>query len=377
MPRFPVLIVGSTGVFGARVAALLARRPASIALILGGRRRPALDAQAAALARETGRAPAVAVLDAEAVRGEDLFAIGAALVINASGPFQDASYTLARAAIAAGCHYVDLADARAFVAGFPALDADAQAAGVLAVSGASSVPGLSSAAVAHLRNTFADVETIEIAISPGHSFDPGRATVAAVLGGVGQPMRVLADGRWQTVHGWQGLTRGDFGAAGRRWLGDVDVPDLDLFAAQVPGVRSVRFRAGLEVSALHLGLWAASWLVRGRLVPSLAPLAPLLLSVKRRLGALGSDRGGMLVTLGGTGRDGQAKAVTWRLVARSGHGPYVPALTSVALARRLASGVEQRRGAMACSHFVPLADILAEADGLDIATEVIEKPLPR
>lgn len=375
MQPYPVLIVGGTGAFGSRIAALL-RRGDAFALVLGGRNRAALDALADTMARDRKARPRVLTLDAATATGAEIAASGAALVINASGPFQGAGYGLARAAIEAGCHYVDLADGRAFVAGFPALDAAAKAAGVLALSGASSVPGLSSAVVAHVLDTFAAVRTIDLAISPGNAFDPGVATVEAVLGGVGQPLRVLRDGAWQSVYGWQGLRRGDFGAAGRRWLGHVAVPDLDLFAAHVPGVRTVRFQAGLEVSLFHLGLWAASWLVRGGIVRSLAPLASSLLAVKRRLHRLGSDAGGMTVEIGGLSHTGEPKLVRWELVATHGDGPYVPALASVAIARRLASGAETRTGASACYMAVALPDILAAADGLAIATSFKEKPLP-
>ncbi len=369
------MIVGSTGAFGAKIAELLLRDDA-FDLVLAGRTVGVLDDQAKALTRSAGRPVSSAVLDASSVKVDDLAPIGANLVINASGPFQGEDYTLARAAIGASCHYVDLADARAFVSGIRTLDAAAREAGVLVVSGASSVPGLSSAVVAHHREAFAGVREIDIAISPGNSFDPGVATVASVLGGVGQPMGMLRDGSWRTVYGWQGLRRGSFGAAGRRWLGYVDVPDLELLPAHVAGLHTVRFQAGLEVSAFHLGLWAASWLVRARLVSSFAPLAPYLLAVKRRLHRLGSDRGGMTVAMRGVGRDGKPKSLTWILVARSGHGPYVPALASVALAKRLASGVETRTGALPCHALVPLADILAEAAHIDIASTTNEKPLP-
>lgn len=374
MQPCPVLIVGSAGAFGRRITELLAR-DASISLVLGGRTRASLEAQAGDLSRQSGRMPRILPLDAERVAAEEIAEGGARLVINASGPFQGASYGLARAAIAAGCHYVDLADSRAFVNGFLALDAAARAADVLAVTGASSVPGLSSAVVAQWQDAFAEIAEIDVAISPGNAFDPGLATVAAVLGGVGQRLTMLRDGEWQEVHGWQGLSRGSFGGAGRRWLSHVDVPDLDLFPAHVAGVRTVRFRAGLEVAMFHLGLWGASWLVRMGAVRSLAPLAPRLAAIKRRLSRLGSDRGGMIVEIRGRGHDGRRRAVTWRLVAGSGHGPYVPALVSVALAKRLARGVERQRGARACYALAGLADILAEAKGLDIATETTERPL--
>ncbi|MGE0024778.1 MAG: saccharopine dehydrogenase family protein [Hyphomicrobium sp.] len=363
--RFPILVVGATGAFGQRIAELLARGEA-IELVVAGRTRDALEAKAAALSTSSGHPVRVAVLDANVATAADVAALGVRLVINASGPYEAGSTTLARAAIAAGCHSIDLADSRAFVAGFGALDEAARAAGVLAVTGASSVPGLSSAVVAALRGGFATVDAIDIAISPGNAFDPGVATVASVLGGVGQPVGMLLDWQWRTVHGWQGLGRGSFGSAGRRWLGYVDVPDLDLFAREDARLGTVRFRAGLEVLPFHLGLWAASWLVRAGLIGSLAPLAPGLLAIKRALARLGSDRGGMFVELRGRDAEGHPKAVRWLLEAGSGHGPYVPALTSVALARRLASGAETRRGAMACFGLVGLDVILAEAAGLDI-----------
>jgi saccharopine dehydrogenase-like NADP-dependent oxidoreductase len=372
--RFPVLIVGSTGAFGARIAALLVR-DAAIEVVLGGRTRSALEAQASRLSGATRRSTGVAVLDATQVSGDDIAKIGAALVINASGPFQASDYRLAQAAIAAPCHYIDLADARDFVVRFPSLDGAARAADVLAVSGASSVPALSSAVVAHHRGAFARLDSLDIAISPGNAFDPGLATVRSVLGGVGQPLRMLDRGAWRTVHGWQGLRRVDFDEAGPRWMGYVDVPDLDLFPAHDAGLRTVRFQAGLEVPVFHLGLWAASWLVRWGLIRSLAPLAPALLRIKTSLAGWGSDRGGMVIAMSGANPDGQRKSLRWLLSARSGHGPYVPALASVALARRLASGLEVRRGAHACYGLVGLDEILAEARHLDIACSVEEIPL--
>lgn len=370
--RFSILIVGSTGAFGTRIVELLSR-DGTADLILAGRTRAPLEAQAAALSKRLGISVRTFIVDAEQIGDGDLMALGSDLVINASGPYHGGRYALARAAIAARCHYIDLADSRAFVAGFGALDETARAAGVLAVSGASSVPGLSSAVVTRYRDAFTPLQEIHIAISPGNAFDPGVATVASVLGGVGQPIRMLRDGEWRTVYGWQGLRRLRIGAAGRRWLGYVDVPDLDLMPAHVAGVRTVRFQAGLEVSLFHLGLWCASWLVRSGLVRTLAPLAPRLRAIKRAFHRLGSDRGGMTVKMRGLGRDGKPKAITWLLIAGSGHGPYVPALTSVALAKRIMSGVELRRGALPCHGLVGLADILAQADGLDITCTQNEK----
>src|ERR1700686_2412057 len=99
----------------------------------------------------------------------------------AAGPFQGAGYRLARAAIAAGLHYVDLADARDFVAGFGALDAAARAAGVVALSGASSTPALSHAVLDRLTKGWRSIDTVDIAISPGNRSAPrGLSVIRAI-----------------------------------------------------------------------------------------------------------------------------------------------------------------------------------------------------
>ncbi|AXB77982.1 hypothetical protein TQ38_002700 [Novosphingobium sp. P6W] len=59
-------------------------------------------------------------------------------------------HAIPRACIAAGVHYIDIANSREFVCGIEALEAAAKDAGVVLLSGASSVPALSGAAVRHL-----------------------------------------------------------------------------------------------------------------------------------------------------------------------------------------------------------------------------------
>ncbi len=335
--------------------------------------------QARQLSGSSGCSTGVAVLDAMQCvrRGHREDRRGAGDQRRRSVP-RRRRHRLAQAALAAPCHYIDLADARDFVAGFPSLDGAARAADVLAVTGASSVPGLSSAVVTQHRERIRKARRRSTSRSRrGIPSIPGVATVASVLNGVGKPSRMLDGGAWRTVHGWQGPAPVGFGDAGCRWVGYVDVPDLDLFPAREPGLATMRFQAGLEVPLFHLGLWAASWLVRSGMVRSLAPLAPALLRIKRSFAGWGSDRGGMVVEMSGTGTDGRHKRLRWLLVARSGHGPYVPALASVALARRLASGLETRRGACACYGLIGLDEILSEARHLDIVCTLEEKPLPQ
>ena len=242
----PILIVGGYGVFGSRVAERLARHT-DLKLLIAGRDPAKANVAAQALARRFPRGAEVAAttFDAASAGQAELACLGPRVVINASGPFQAQSYALAEAAINARAHYIDLADARAFVTGIGRLGDAARTADVLVVSGASSVPGLSSAVVAEYAPAFDRLDSVEIGISPGNSFDPGEATTASILSYAGKPFPMRLGGRDATVHGWQGLTRHAFPEIGRRWMSYAEVPDLDLLPACYPNLTTACFRAGV------------------------------------------------------------------------------------------------------------------------------------
>jgi hypothetical protein len=366
--RTTIVVAGGYGAFGARLVERLAHvaNAERLRIVVAGRNRALATHAAQQLAKRT---PAIAegcLLDATRTTGNTLRDLNAHIVVNASGPFQTQDYTLARAAIDAGAHYIDLADARDYVCGISELDAAAKAAGVLVVSGASSVPGLSSAVIEAYEDAFEILETIDIAISPGNRFDPGLATTQSVLSSAGRPFTTLIDAKETTVFGWQGLRRIDFPGLGQRWLGYVDVPDLRLLPQRYPDLCTVRFQAGVEVSLFHLGLWGLSGLVRAGLLRTPQRLARPLLAAKRALWFLGSDRGGMVITL--TGRDGfgRKRRLIWSLVAENGHGPYVPVLGSVALIKAILDRGPPALGAMPCLGLFSLHEFAQAAEGLDI-----------
>ena len=341
-------------------------RTAGFEVVVGGRN----EAQARAAAGELARAASAVVshlsIDATRPDIEALRRLAPAVIVNASGPFQTQDYALARAAIAVGAHYIDLADAREFVTGITALDSAARAAGVLVTSGASSVPALAAAIVDHHAPKFSRLDAIEHGIVPANGYDPGRATTASILGGVGRPFLVLVDGQWQTVHGWSGLSRIRFPGLGVRYVSPVDVPDLALFPERYPGVRTVRFSAGLEVALFQWSLAALAWAVRHRLMTKPERFAAPLMWLKRRLSALGSQDGGMYVRLFGLDATSKPMGITVYLIARRNQGPYMPAIAAVVLARKLVQGRRPARGALPCLGLVSLEDFMAEVADLDI-----------
>ena len=169
-----VTVIGGAGAFGARLCTMLARD----------------GHQVTVAGRDLARAQALAAqIGGQALRlnrGGDLAGLtGAEVVIDAAGPFRADGpkfgpktgpksgrdslpdpWHVARACIAGGMHYLDLSDNAAFTAGIGALDADARAAGVAVLSGVSSVPALSSAAVAALAQGLDRVDSIDGAILP-------------------------------------------------------------------------------------------------------------------------------------------------------------------------------------------------------------------
>lgn len=330
-----------------------------------GRAQSVIDA----LSGDTERLSAAVVDRASATAG-DVKVLGAFCVIDAAGPFQAQAPSFARAVIEAGAHYVDLADARDFVASFEALNDLATAHGVLAVTGASSTPALSHAVIDDVTRGWTRIDAVEIAISPGNRSVPlGLSVMRSILSYVGRPVRVWRYGRWTEARGWGLTVRRRMGDLGARLLSLVETPDLDLVPRRFPTVRHAIFRAGLELSFLHAGLMVLALLVRSRLMRSLTPLAEALRDAAKLFQHWGSDCGGMTVDVSGVYADGAGLHVTWTLIAESGDGPKIPTLPALAIVRRLLDGRLAVRGALPCVGLLELKDIEDEFKRLAIRTE--------
>src|SRR5262245_51081785 len=370
-----VVVIGGTGAFGARLVEGLVATT-SLAVVIAGRRSGPAQALAAALrAKYPQGIIETCMLDAARVVAEDLRALDAWCVVDAAGPFQGAPPRVAEAAIAAGCHYVDIADARDFVAAFPCLDAAARAASVLAVTGASTTPAVTHAVVDALTRGWRRIDDIEVDLSPGNRQPRGLSVVKAILAGAGQRLRVFRGGAWTTAHGMDLLVRRRMPGLGRRWLFLIDTPDLDLLPQRFAPHRSALFRAGLELGLLHVGVWALSRLVVVRLLPSLLPLASAMRAIGAWFRRFGSGRGGMAVVVRGLDASGRSVTATWALVAER-DGPNIPILPALAVVRALAEGRLDRTGALRCTGLVTLADIDHEFARFRIVTRTMVRPLP-
>ncbi|MCW6536674.1 SDR family oxidoreductase [Sphingomonas lycopersici] len=362
-----ILVLGGYGGFGGRIARRLAA--AGHDVLVAGRSL----AKARAFCADQPRLTPVAI---------DRAAVAAALrdhrpavLVDASGPFQTLDYTIPAACVAAGVHYVDIADARAFVCGIVTLDAAAKAAGVVVISGASSVPALSGAVVRKLAVGFEQVRAVEMAISASNRATAGPAVAAAILAQLGQPLKLWRGGRWIERIGWQELRREHFVVAGerpldRRLVALVDVPDHELLPERLPGRPAVTFRAGTELGFQTRALWLASWLVRWKLLSNLAPMARFLRPLQGLTGWMGSDRSAMIVRLFGL-IGGKRVERRWTLLASRGDGPEIPALSVPPLISHILDGLEPA-GARDAGMSLSLSDYQPAFDGLSIRHEVTE-----
>ncbi len=366
-----ILIIGATGLFGGHCArALIA--DGSYNVICAGRGE-------AALQREFGAR--AFVLDRN-----DLAAVQAALlnlkpfaVLDLAGPFQlygDDPYGFARAVIEARAHYIDIADAPAFVDGITTLDALAKANNVTALAGASSTPAISSVVADRLAIGMSEIYEIETAIVPGNRTPRGLSVMKAILSQAGQPFTMWRNGKHETVHGWDETKRITLRVSGmpkvaNRRAALVNTPDVALFPARY-GAKTVLFRAGLEIGLFHNALSLASKLVKHGLLTSLLPFAKLFYHGANLGIGFGSNVGGMQVRMRGVSSAGHTIERTWDLIAADGNGPKIPTQPVILALRYLTAG-KAESGARPALALFPPGELEAQLASIGAKTEIHER----
>ncbi|TQF66792.1 saccharopine dehydrogenase family protein [Pseudoalteromonas luteoviolacea] len=352
-----VIVLGGYGNFGKRVVTALVEN-AGVHLIIAGRSLSKAQALVDNL-RESAKATLTAwQVDIFSSDFEvQLQQQAPFLVIHTGGPFQGQGHRVPQACIDAHAHYIDLADDRQFVCDISGLNTRATANDVLVVSGASSVPGLSSAVIEHFQTMFKSISTIDIAIAPGNKAERGLATIAAILSYTGHPFQVFKGGQWQPAYGWMDAKVNDFGdIAKKRGLANVDVPDLLIFPERYKVTERVSFQAGLELPILHWGMVAMAKLAKHGVIKNWAPYAKIISALSEYLLPFGTDIGAMEVRICGIGHDKSGKNAVWRLYAPDGQGPYIPTLSAIIIAKKLLTDKAYERGAMPCVGLFTLSD---------------------
>jgi hypothetical protein len=230
------------------------------------------------------------------------------------------------------------------------------------------VPCLTAAFIDHFLPRFARLDGAIYGITAAQQTNRGLGTASAILSYVGKPFTAMSDHAPKHVFGWQGLHGVHYPELGLRLFGDCDIPDLELFPARYPTLSDLRFVAGNEIKLLHIGTWLLSWCVRLRLAPSLEAHANALLRASHWFDALGSGRSGFHMMLDGIGHDSQPLRVPIFMIARQAHGPNIPCIPAILLAKRLAAGEAIAPGARPCLDLIDLPTYLRALTGLDITT---------
>ena len=160
---------------------------------------------------------------------------------------------------------------------------------------------------------------------------------------------------------------------GWRWAAACDVPDLELFPKRYPGVRTVEFRAALELGLQQWALWLAAAARRAGVPLAIERRAALMNRVAGWMDGLGGEHGGMKIEISGTRADGSKARLEWQVTAPAEHGPEIPCMAATLLARKLARGEIRERGAFACMGFLALAEFEGEFTRWNITTRTTER----
>ena len=355
-----VLVLGGYGNFGRLICECLCRRP-DINLIIAGRDKRKSEALSKRLT-SGGALCYISTLEIDIYSSDFpqvLQQLKPSVVIHTCGPFQGQDYRVPDICIAAGSHYIDLADDRKFVCDFSSLNNKAVRHGVLAISGASSVPGLSSVVVDHFMQEFSLLEKIEFSILPGSNVRIGEATLKGILSYAGKPFESWENGKNSLRYGWMDCHRAYMGETlGTRWLANVNIPDLELFPVRYKGLKTVRFHAGHELGIVHLSMALMAYLSRSGWVKGWEQYSATIFNIGKYIKKLGTDCGGMVIQMFGMNKQGQNLKITWRLIAKGGVGPRIPTVSAIILVNHILDGELVEAGAFPCLGMYSLAEFL-------------------
>lgn len=367
--KMKLLILGGYGVFGGRLAELLADCAELEILIAGRTERKAI----AFCESYKGKATATPLGLDRANIAKALAAHKPDIVVDASGPFQDYGddpYLVPEACIAAKVDYLDFADAADFVFGISALDEAAKDAGVTVLSGVSSFPVLTAAVLRKLGEdmTLTDVKG---GIAPSPYAGIGLNVMKAVIGYAGGPVKLTRNGKPFEARGLAESLRYTVAPAGYLPLRNlhfslVDVPDLQVLPQAYPDIQNIWMGAGPVPEILHKALNILAKARAALRLPSWEPFAPLFFKILNLM-KFGEHRGGMFVEAIGT-RKGETITKSWHLLAEGDDGPYIPSMAIEAIIRKWLKGERPATGARPAAEALELADYDALIEDREIYT---------
>jgi hypothetical protein len=346
MPK--CIVFGGAGVFGSITARELHDR--GLDVTIAGRR----AGRAEVVAESIGCAAVQADLNEAAscraaIAGQDV-------ALNCAGPFDSLNDTLLEGCLDAHCHFIDIADDRRYVRRVRQQSDALAAAGLTAVYGCSSLPGISGALANALRaRTATDPAHIRITLFIGNDNPKGAAAVRSAA-------RLLG----KAIDAPQGVLRGFRDAEtvslpppfGRRTVLNFESPDYDLLPEQI-GAASVVVKVGFELR-LATAMFAAFAATAPRLGTYLLPKLIALNPLTRGIGSSGGVV--MVEQFDAQGSRSAASAVAVE------HGQRMAVLPAVYATLRLFDNKPASRGATTAYELLGAEALLAalQADGVSV-----------
>jgi hypothetical protein len=298
-----VLVVGGQGFFGrALVEDLLDHTTARI--VVAGRRR-----------RHPLRHPRLSWRTFDLTQPAPLGSYSA--VVCCAGPYQGMATTLVQAAAQAKVPYIDLADARDFIA-----RARKVPSSVPMMIGLSVVPGMTCLLASRAR--VGPIQSIRTLIAPGSRPPRGGATLTSLLSGIE---------RW----GRREIVQFPHPIGRRAVYRTIEVGDVDV-VPDLFGNATFEFKVGFDLDLFNRGLELLRWLRLRKLAPDPVRIRSLLGSVVRLFPGWGTDGGAVQVEVMGT-----EGTYSGAIVARE-RGYRMPSvLAAIAVARILEGRLQETR----------------------------------
>ena len=242
-----ILVAGATGVIGRRVVGELAQDARVEKLVITARQKEPAERLASILA--PGRAVGHD-LDLRDQRRLVHLARDVDVVVCAAGPHYMFEADAVRAAIDAGTNYVSLCDDSSATGRVMGLNNAARDAGVTVISGCGMSPGFTNLLVAVAAAELEEIEEIDIAVAASSADTPGAATRLHFFAQMSEPAPSISDHSREEVRagtsprlvyfpdpvGWVETFRSGH-------------PEITTMPLVYPGLRSLRFRAGLTERA--------------------------------------------------------------------------------------------------------------------------------
>jgi saccharopine dehydrogenase-like NADP-dependent oxidoreductase len=343
-----ITVFGGYGTFGVHVARALVK--AGIPVRIAGRD----AARAADFAQELGQEGTAADVNDPASSARAL--AGSRVAVNCAGPFNTMAPVLPEVCLAAGIHYVDIADDRSWVGRLMEMDSRFRERGLLAAPGCSSLPGISGALAVTTAARLSGVQRARVTLFIGNRNPKGEAAVRSASAQLGRPFQA-PQGKLVGLRGPEKVEVPP--PFGLRTVHDLDSPEYDLFPDLI-GAREVRVKVGFEAR-----MASASFAILARLGPRIGGgLTRAITPLARLASGFGHSGGSVLIEL--FAPDGARASAS---IGGPQEGQRMAALPAAFVAHDLYSGALKQRGARTAYQALGAESLLRRlaAEGFELA----------